>query len=133
MAGKKKTFNVATRDNAAAMLAALPEKPAAEKEMTSKELIDSLKAQIKEAQANGYTLEEIVGLLKNAGVEIGLTTLKNAIRSGARKPKKPSANDGSGTAANTKPKREITAEERAGMKNNEALTEGAKKAITGEY
>lgn len=133
MAGRKKTFNAELRDNAAAMLSALPEKPAAAKEMTSKELLDSLKTQIKEAQSSGYTLDEIVVVLKNSGVEIGLTTLKNAIRSGARKPKKQSANDGANAAVNQKQKREITPAERAAMKDNETLTDGAKKAIAGEY
>jgi hypothetical protein len=86
MAGKAKQFTVESRDKLASMMAALPEKPKAEKGLAAKEIIASLKADIKAAQAKGYTIEEIVQMFKKGGVDIGLTTLKTALKPLKKKP-----------------------------------------------
>lgn len=86
MAGKAKHFTVESRDKVAAMIADLPEKPKAPKALAAREIIASLKAEIKAAQAKGYTIEEIVQTFKTGGVDIGLTTLKNALKPPKKKP-----------------------------------------------
>lgn len=86
MAGKPKQFTVESRDKVASILTALPEKPKAERGLAAKEVVASLKADIRAAQVKGYTIEEIVKLFKDGGVDIGLTTLKAAIKQPRKKP-----------------------------------------------
>lgn len=85
MAGKPKQFTVESRDKVATILTALPEKPKAERGLAAKEVVASLKADIRAAQAKGYTIEEIVKLFKDGGVDIGLTTLKAALKQPKKK------------------------------------------------
>ncbi len=85
MAGKPKHFTADARDNVASILASLPEKPKTEKGLAAKDIIASLKAEIHAAQEKGYTIEEIVQSFKQGGVDIGLTTLKAAMRQSTKK------------------------------------------------
>lgn len=85
MAGKPKTVAVEVRDKAVSDLANLPEKPKAEKGLALKDAIASMKTEIRAAQEKGYTIEEIVQSLKGSGMDIGLTTLKAAMRQSAKK------------------------------------------------
>lgn len=85
MAGKSKSFTIESRNNVASILTALPEKPKAERALAAKDIVASLKAEIKAAQAKGYTIEEIVQSFKQGGVDIGLTTLKTALKQPKKK------------------------------------------------
>lgn len=102
MAGKPKQFTVESRDKVASILTALPEKPKAERGLAAKEVVASLKADIRAAQAKGYTIEEIVKLFKDGGVDIGLTTLKAAIKQ-PKKKAAASAEDGKKQSVYTQP------------------------------
>lgn len=85
MVGKSKSFTIESRNNVASILTALPEKPKAERALAAKYIVASLKAEIKAAQAKGYTIEEIVQSFKQGGVDIGLTTLKTALKQPRKK------------------------------------------------
>ena len=91
MAGKAKHFTVESRDKIASMMAALPEKPKPEKGLVAKEVVASLKAHIKAARDKGYSIEEIIDLFKTGGVDIGLTTLKTALKPPKKKTASPTA------------------------------------------
>ncbi len=85
MAGKQRTFDKDTRIKIEGVLDNLPEKPKAERALTTKELVGELKAKIKAAQAKGYTLEEIVELFKQNGAQISLSTVKSALKGTTKK------------------------------------------------
>jgi len=85
MAGKQRTFDKETRIKIEGVLDNLPEKPKAERALTTKELVSELKAKIKAAQAKGYTLEEIVELFKQNGAQISLSTVKESLKVTAKK------------------------------------------------
>lgn len=85
MAGKQRTFDKETRIKIEGVLDNLPEKPKAERSLTTKELVSELKGKIKAAQAKGYTLEEIVELFKQNGAQISLSTVKASLKSTTRK------------------------------------------------
>jgi transcriptional regulator len=86
MAGKQRTFDKETRIKIEGVLDNLPEKPKAERALTTKELVSELKAKIKVAQAKGYTLEEIVELFKQNGAQISLSTVKASLKGTTKKP-----------------------------------------------
>lgn len=85
MAGKQRTFDKETRIKIEGVLDNLPEKPKAERALTTKELVGELKAKIKAAQAKGYTLEEIVELFKQNGAQISLSTVKASLKGTTKK------------------------------------------------
>jgi hypothetical protein len=80
MAGKQRTFDKETRIKIEGVLDNLPEKPKAERALTTKELVSELKGKIKAAQSKGYTLQEIVELFKKNGAQISLSTVKDALK-----------------------------------------------------
>jgi len=80
MAGKQRTFDKETRIKIEGVLDNLPEKPKAERALTTKELVSELKGKIKAAQSKGYTLQEIVELFKQNGAQISLSTVKDALK-----------------------------------------------------
>jgi hypothetical protein len=80
MAGTKRTFDKETRIKIEGVLDNLPEKPKAERALTTKELVSELKGKIKAAQSKGYTLQEIVELFKQNGAQISLSTVKDALK-----------------------------------------------------
>ena len=80
MAGKQKTFTQEVRQKIEATLDNLPEKPKAERPLTTKELVTELRGKIRAAQAKGYTLEEIVDLFKSDGAQISLSSVKSALK-----------------------------------------------------
>lgn len=85
MAGKQRTFDKETRIKIEGVLDNLPEKPKAERALTTKELVSELKAKIKAAQLKGYTLEEIVELFKQNGAQISLSTVKASLKGTTKK------------------------------------------------
>lgn len=85
MAGKQRTFDKETRIKIEGILDNLPEKPKAERALTTKELVSELKGKIKAAQAKGYTLEEVVDLFKKNGAQISLSTIKASLKGTAKK------------------------------------------------
>ena len=80
MAGTKRTFDKETRIKIEGVLDNLPEKPKAERALTTKELLSELKGKIKAAQSKGYTPQEIVELFKQNGAQISLSTVKDALK-----------------------------------------------------
>ncbi|UUA75269.1 hypothetical protein [Cellvibrio sp. QJXJ] len=80
MAGTKRTFDKDIRIKIEGVLDNLPEKPKAERTLTTKELVSELKGKIKAAQSKGYTLQEIVELFKQNGAQISLSTVKDALK-----------------------------------------------------
>lgn len=93
MAGKQKAFNQETRQKIESTLDNLPEKPKSERPLTTQQLVAELRPKIKAAQTKGYTLEEIVGLFKQSGAQISLSSVKSALRTTTRsKPKAPASN-----------------------------------------
>lgn len=80
MAGTKRTFDKDIRIKIEGVLDNLPEKPKAERNLTTKELVSELKGKIKAAQSKGYTLQEIVELFKQNGAQISLSTVKDALK-----------------------------------------------------
>jgi len=80
MAGTKRTFDKETRIKIEGVLDNLPEKPKAERALTTKELVSELKGKIKVAQSKGYTLQEIVELFKQNGAQISLSTVKDGLK-----------------------------------------------------
>ena len=91
MAGRQKTYKVEVIEKLRAFLDMVPEKPKSEQEMNAGAALVSLKAQIKSMQAKGYSLEEIVAMFKENGVDAGISTLKNAIKK--PRPKKQTAEE----------------------------------------
>ena len=96
MAGKQKTFDQETRKKIEATLDSLPEKPKAERALTTKELVTELRGKIRAAQAKGYTLDEIVELFKRDGAQISLSSVKSALKGSSprrtTKPVQPASN-----------------------------------------
>lgn len=84
MAGRQKTFSPEVKQKIEDVLDNLPEKPKAERPVTTRELVAELKAKIRAAQAKGYTLEEIVEMFKKNGAQISLSTVKTALRTPRR-------------------------------------------------
>lgn len=125
MTGKAKHFTVESRDKIASTLAALPEKPKPEKGLVAKEVVASLKAHIKAARDKGYTIEEIIELFKTGGVDIGLTTLKTALKP----PKKKMV---STTTTSKNAKEPVAAEPRRVLQpeDKEALRAGTESTLT---
>ncbi len=125
MAGKQKHFTAESRDNVASLLARLPEKPKAERELAAKDIIASLMAEIRSAQDKGYTIEEIVNSFKQGGVEIGLTTLKTAMRQSTKKRQPKVALKAEHQDA--KSRKTVTSEERQALRQEteSALTKAA--------
>jgi len=99
MAGKQKTFSPEVKQKIENMLDNLPEKPKAERPVTTRELVADLKVKIRAAQAKGYTLEEIVEIFKNNGAQISLSTVKAALRT----PRRPTKTVQTATDAAAKP------------------------------
>lgn len=92
MAGKQKTFDQETRQKIEATLDNLPEKPKSERPLSTKELVTELRTKIRAAQAKGYTpaLEEVVGMFRQAGAQISLSSVKSALKgSSPRRTTKP--------------------------------------------
>ena len=85
MAGKQKTFTQDVRQKIEATLDNLPEKPKAERPLTTKELVTELRGKIRAAQAKGYTLEEIVDLFKSDGAQISLSSVKSALKGSSQR------------------------------------------------
>lgn len=84
MAGRMKTFSPEVKQKIEDVLDNLPEKPKAERPVSTKELVAELKTKIRAAQAKGYTLEEIVDMFKKNGAQISLSTVKTALRTPRR-------------------------------------------------
>lgn len=136
MAGKPKHFTAKARDDVASILASLPEKPKADKGLAAKDIITSLKAAIRATQEKGYTIEEIVQSFKQGGVDIGLTTLKAAMRQSTKKrPAKavqkvehdrrnatPNEASGAGNSAAPQARRTVTPEERQALRDETETT-----------
>jgi hypothetical protein len=80
MAGIRKTYKVETIEKLRSFLDNVPEKPKSEKELNASAALSSLKGQIRSLQAKGYSLEEIVVMLKDGGMDAGISALKNAIK-----------------------------------------------------
>ncbi len=125
MAGKPKLFTADTRDNVASLLTSLPEKQNTEKKLAAKDIITSLKAEIRSAQSKGYTIEEIVQYFQQGGVDIGLTTLKSTIREltkkrPARVAQKVKHQDENNVAPDAR--RTVNTEERQALRNDMETT-----------
>ena len=134
MAGKPKHFTADARDKVASLLAALPEKPKAERGLAAKDIIASLKAEIKAAQSKGYTIEEIVKSFKDGGVEIGLTTLKTALkqpRQPAKKKSSVASDDGKKGSVYTD-QNSSTETGESQVKGQEQAAQDARRVITQE-
>ncbi|WP_051862140.1 hypothetical protein [Ferrovum myxofaciens] len=125
MAGKQKTFTMKARDDVASIIASLPEKPKADKGLAAKDIITSLKAEIRTAQEKGYTIEEIVQSFKQGGVDIGLTTLKAAMRQSTKKRPEKAAKKveyEGGNSAAPQARRTVTPEERQVLRDETETT-----------
>ncbi|AOK19229.1 hypothetical protein WT26_25110 [Burkholderia cepacia] len=79
-----KRFTQAQWDAAARRLDALPDKPAHEHHVTVRDAVQSMQPQIRGAQQKGYTLDEIIQQLAEAGVEISASTLRYAMQRTAK-------------------------------------------------
>lgn len=75
-----KSFTRTQRDTAAQNLAALPEKPANEHRLSTRDMVKSIQAHILAAQKKGYSFEEIADVISKAGVRVSVGTLKYALR-----------------------------------------------------
>lgn len=100
MAGKQKTFDQDTKAKIENALDSLPDKPPAERPITSRELITSLRTKIRAAQAKGYTLAEIVDLFKSAGAPVSMSTIKAALKGSSTRRKATSTGNDKGGAEN---------------------------------
>jgi len=74
-----KKFTVDLQKELAAKLSALPK--AEPTELSKKDFVAGLREQIKFAEAQGYTLQQIAEILKSDGVEIAPATLKTYLQS----------------------------------------------------
>ncbi|EFL5392036.1 hypothetical protein AA919_004269 [Escherichia coli] len=86
MAGRQKLFGQDVRKAVETALDALPQKPPSERPLTTKQLVGELKANIRAAQAKGYTLEEIAELFSKNGAQLSLSSVKVALRGSGGRP-----------------------------------------------
>ena len=131
MARISKTFKKEVMENAIKAISELPEKPKAEPEMTTKEVINGMKSEIKAAMAKGYSTEEILALIKDAGVDIGMTTLRSVMtkpRKAKKNEQKPEQKQKSAALPVQNERVPQTPEQLAALGND--TTEGAKKRGT---
>lgn len=77
MARVSKFFAIDSVENANKALADLPAKPKETAKLSTDDAFKKMRVTIREAQSKGYSLEEILPILKGAGIEIGLSTLKS--------------------------------------------------------
>src|SRR3954447_12873612 len=70
-------LTVAKVEKIAAKLKRLPDPPATERETTKREAVRLLRKEIVGLQRRGYTLEQIVGSLKDEGLNLSAATLKS--------------------------------------------------------
>lgn len=80
MAGKSKYFDKAARDKVAESLSMYSGKSQSSYGMATREVIASLKNEIESARSKGCTIEEIAQMFNAGGVDIGLSTIKQALR-----------------------------------------------------
>ncbi|SDD37837.1 hypothetical protein [Paraburkholderia lycopersici] len=100
-----KSFTRTQRDTAAQNLAALPEKPASEHRLSTRDMVKSIQAHILAAQKKGYTFEEIADVISKAGVRVSVGTLKYALRVVAEEKKHSQVSGGSAGTGNAQSSR----------------------------
>jgi len=88
MAGSKRTHAPGIAHKIESLLDNLPEKPKAERPLTTNELVTEIRAKIRLAATKGYTADELVEIFKQAGAQVSISTIKKALKSTAASPRK---------------------------------------------
>lgn len=79
MGRSARTYSAATVEQVIKALEAAQPKPKKEAEITTKDAVITLKPAIKAMQQKGYSLNEILAVIRESGMDIGLTAIKSAI------------------------------------------------------
>lgn len=75
-----KTYTKAQWDEFARLLDALPEKPPSERRVTVREAMPNVRAHIDAARAKGYSVEQLIGQAKQAGIDVTASALRYALQ-----------------------------------------------------
>lgn len=85
---KSKLYEATLGDTIKERLAALEDKPKPPLKVPASTVIASFKREARRALERGYTLEEILQIAQEAGLEVGMSTLKTYLRERPKKPAK---------------------------------------------
>lgn len=88
MGRQSRTYTLDVIEAAKKSLKRLPEKPKNQQKLNTVMTLESLKTDINVMQSKGYSLDEVIENLRNTGIQVGKTTLKNFL-AGGKKPKEP--------------------------------------------
>jgi hypothetical protein len=77
----RQTFPMKAVEGFIAKLKTLPKK---EKAFTKNEALEAMRAHLRKARDDGYTLDELVELLKEMGIAVSIDTLRAALRESGR-------------------------------------------------
>src|SRR5579883_429301 len=90
-------------------LSALPELPPKQRSVTTKEAVELLKEQIRELRAKGYSFEQIAEHLRNGGLAVGHSTLRNYAKEPRRSKRRKAARPANPVTASKNSSKESSA------------------------
>lgn len=105
--GKRPKTSIVSQESveqAGAFLAELPEKP--KENLSLREAVTQLQDQIKAALAKGYSYDDVANILRDRGIDISASTLKNYVPAGKRQATK-ERNASRTIKRNSKPSEEV--------------------------
>lgn len=80
-----KTFTKAQWDEFVRLLDALPEKPPSEQRVTVRDAMPNVRVHIDAARAKGYSVEQLIGQAKQAGIDVTASALRYALQETKRR------------------------------------------------
>jgi hypothetical protein len=95
---RQTTFSKEAVEGFVGKLKALPKK---EKALTKNEALEVMRAHLRKARDGGYSLDELLELLKEMGMQVSIDALRAALREGA-KSESPGRKSGKGDVTATK-------------------------------
>ncbi|SEI51952.1 hypothetical protein [Paraburkholderia diazotrophica] len=75
-----KMYTKAQWDEFVRLLDALPEKPPSEQRMTVRDAMSNVRVHIDAARAKGYSVEQLIGQAKQAGIDVTASALRYALQ-----------------------------------------------------
>ena len=75
-----KTYTKAQWDEFVRLLDALPEKPPSERRITVRDAMSNVRVHIDAARAKGYSVEQLIGPAKQAGIDVTASALRYALQ-----------------------------------------------------
>lgn len=117
----KRRYSEEDKDRALTALSSLPETPVKSQSMTARDIVSSMRGEIKKRLDAGYTVEDILQALRDADVDISLATLKAYLKPSQSKSVKRGGKAATATADKAKAK--DTTKPSEPVKSNQTTTQ----------